>query len=344
MDNPFQSPAILSLCTGMRGLERGIERAIGPVRAVAYVEIEAFIVWNLVKQIEQGLLAPAPVWTNLKTFPSYQFHKRIHGITGGYPCQPFSVAGKQKGEEDPRHLWPYIREMVRTIEPVWCFFENVPGHLNLGYEQVKAELEELPYTIKEGIYSAEEVGATHRRERLFILALANSYRNGSGIKPGSDYGESQEAKSEEQRKKWNEIQREWLRTITGYSSTGMADASSPGLQKPGEQSAWEECQTIKRSGCIVPELAHADIRGQQQRDDAGMGWIRQQDAFPARPGQEQYSWESPRTIESGLGTTINGYNFREDLLRMAGNGVVEQTAEIAFIDLLRKHGILAPLP
>lgn len=112
VDNTLESPAVLSLCTGMRGLERGIERAIGPVRTVAYVEIEAFIIENLVQQMEQGVLAPAPVWSNLKTFPSEQFHGKIHGITGGYPCQPFSVAGQQKGTEDPRHLWPYIFDIV----------------------------------------------------------------------------------------------------------------------------------------------------------------------------------------------------------------------------------------
>jgi DNA (cytosine-5)-methyltransferase 1 len=118
VDHPFKSPAVLSLCTGMRGLERGLERAIGPTRTVAYVEIEAFIIENLVRQMEQGVLAPTPVWTNLKTFPAEQFHNKIHGITGGYPCQPFSVAGKRAGTEDPRHLWPSILSIIRATNPI----------------------------------------------------------------------------------------------------------------------------------------------------------------------------------------------------------------------------------
>lgn len=98
VDNTFESPSVLSLCTGMRGLERGIERAAGPVRTVAYVEIEAFVIENLVQQMEQGVLAPAPVWSNLKTFPSEQFHGKVHGITAGWPCQPFSLAGERGGK------------------------------------------------------------------------------------------------------------------------------------------------------------------------------------------------------------------------------------------------------
>lgn len=175
MDNTFKSQSVLSLCTGMRGLERGIERAIGTVRTIAYVEIEAFIIENLVQQMEQGVLDPAPVWSNLKTFPSQQFHGKVHGITGGFPCQPFSVAGKQRGTDDPRHLWPYIggseNSIVGSIRPFWCFFENVPGHLSLGYEGVRRNLQGLGYKVKEGIFSAEEVGAPHQRKRLFILGV-----------------------------------------------------------------------------------------------------------------------------------------------------------------------------
>jgi hypothetical protein len=101
VDNPFESPAILSLCPGILGLERGIERAIGPVRVAAYVEIEAFIVANLVAAMEAGLLAPAPIWTDVKTLNAKVFRKRIHGIIGGYPCQPFSLAGNRGGQMIP---------------------------------------------------------------------------------------------------------------------------------------------------------------------------------------------------------------------------------------------------
>lgn len=179
VDFTTETQNIISLCTGIRGLERGLERAGLKIRTVAFVEIEAFICENLASEMEQGLLDEAPIWTNLKTFDGRKFRGLVHGITGGYPCQPFSVAGKRNGKEDPRHLWPYIgggtNSIINAIRPLWCFFENVPGHLTLGYREVREDLQRLGYAVKEGIFSAEETGASHRRERLFILAIRKDY-------------------------------------------------------------------------------------------------------------------------------------------------------------------------
>lgn len=186
VDNPFKSPSILSICTGIGSLERGIERAIGTVRTIAYVEIEAFICENLLAGMEAGLVDAAPIWCNLKTFDAKPFRRKIHGIIGGYPCQPFSNAGKRKGQEDSRHLWPYILRDIKTIKPVWCFFENVRGHLTLGYEEVYRSLSEDGYAVECGIFTAEEVGAPHQRERLFILAIRKDYlANAKSIGIGS---------------------------------------------------------------------------------------------------------------------------------------------------------------
>jgi len=164
---------IISLCTGYGGIELGLELARVNVRTVAYVEVEAFAAANLVAKIEEGKMAPAPVWTDVKTFPAQSFSGKVHGITGGYPCQPFSNAGQRKGTEDPRHLWPYIEQHIRTIRPVWCFFENVSGHLSLGFEEVLKSLRDMGYSVEAGLFTAAEVGANHIRERLFILAYTD---------------------------------------------------------------------------------------------------------------------------------------------------------------------------
>jgi site-specific DNA-cytosine methylase len=265
VDNPFNSPSILSLCPGVLGLERGLERAIGPVRVAAYVEIEAFIIANLVAQMEQGKLAAAPIWSDVKTLNARLFRNKVHGIIGGYPCTPFSVIGKQTGGGHESHLWPYIHGHIGVIQPIFCWFENVVNHINIGYQQVKSELEAYGYTVKEGIYSALEAGATHTRERLFILAVDHSRCKG----------------------------------LQGYS---WDDSAEKGWKEPGRS------------------ISKASV-------------------FPRERGLSQFEWEQPRTLntKSGMGCTIDGYNYREDLLRAYGNSVVEQVAEIAFRDLLRKH-------
>lgn len=290
MDNTKESPVILSLCTGIRGLERGIERAMGSSLTVAaYVEIEAFIVENLLAGMEAGILDAAPIWTDLKTFPWQQFHGKVHGIIGGYPCQPFSHVGRQGGANDPRHLWPFIAEGIKTVRPVWCFFENVSNHINLGYEQVRSKLFELGYSVEEGLFSAEEVEAPHIRKRLFILAVDNTLCG--------RYGRSKEQIC--------------TRRQPSFLSSQIVDHSiHQGLQGyPGDEDrkgGWS-----KSIGSITPA------------------------SFPMGQGYEQYGWEAPRT-KSRMGCTVNGYNFREDLLRALGNGVVEQTAELAWKILWQK--------
>lgn len=170
MDSTKQSPNILSLCTGYGGIERGIRGAIGEVTVLAHVEIEAFAVANLVDKMETGRMAPAPIWTDLKTFNAKIFRGYVDILTGGYPCQPFSAAGSRRGTEDPRHLWPFIADIIRDCEPRQVFFENVEGHLSLGIAEVLADLEEMGYRVEVGIFSAAEIGAPHQRKRVFILA------------------------------------------------------------------------------------------------------------------------------------------------------------------------------
>jgi DNA-cytosine methyltransferase len=160
----------ISLCAGYGGIDIGLKRAVPGLQTIAFSEIEAFACANLVAKMEAGLLDAAPIWTDLKTFPWGQFCDRVDILSGGYPCQPFSAAGKRLGTEDPRHLWPYIANGIRAMRPRICFFENVEGHITLGLREVVAELESMGYAVSWGIFSAVEVGAPHQRKRVFILA------------------------------------------------------------------------------------------------------------------------------------------------------------------------------
>lgn len=169
----------VSLCAGYGGIDLGLKRAIPNLRTVAFSEIEGFACANLVAKMEAGLLDAAPIWTNLKTFPWAEFRGRVDILSGGYPCQPFSAAGKRLGTDDPRHLWPFIADGIRVMQPRVCFFENVEGHISLGLRAVIKELESLGYKTTWGIFSAREVGAPHQRKRVFIMAERSGERSAS---------------------------------------------------------------------------------------------------------------------------------------------------------------------
>ena len=138
MDTTKELPTVIAFCAGYGGIERGLDLAGLEHRVIAYVEIEAFAIANLVSKMEAGLLPPAPIYTDIKTFPSHLFRGKVSILTGGYPCQPFSAAGKRLGEDDPRHLWPHIRKHIEAIRPIQCFFENVEGHISLDSPQLSA--------------------------------------------------------------------------------------------------------------------------------------------------------------------------------------------------------------
>jgi len=171
----------LSLCTGYEGIGRGLRAVLPNVREVAYVEIEAFAVANLVNKMEEGRIHPTPIYTNLKTFPYRKFRGGVDILSGGFLCQPFSSAGKQKATEDPRHLFPFIAEGIRECQPRVVLLENVEGILSCKtgegepvLKYVGRTLEELGYTVEIGIFSAKEVGFPHERKRVFIVGVSNT--------------------------------------------------------------------------------------------------------------------------------------------------------------------------
>jgi hypothetical protein len=133
VDNPEINH--LSLCSGYGGIDLGLRRCIPSLRTVAYAEIEAFACELLLARMEGGQLDAAPIWTDLKQFPWGKFRGLVDILSGGYPCQPFSTAGKRLGGEDPRHLWPFISSGIRLLQPRVCFFENVDGHITQGLQR-----------------------------------------------------------------------------------------------------------------------------------------------------------------------------------------------------------------
>ncbi len=170
----MDSPRIMSLCSGVAGLDLGLQLAVPRARIVVYVEREAYPAAILLARMEDKSLEPAPIWCgDIGEFDGKPWRGCVDILTSGYPCQPFSVAGRRRGADDPRHLWPEIRRIVSEVHPRLCFFENVPGHLRLGFREVRQDLQKMGYKVEAGMYSAAEVGANHLRKRLFILAYSS---------------------------------------------------------------------------------------------------------------------------------------------------------------------------
>ena len=358
MDNTKRLPSVLSICTGYGGIEIGLERAIGTINILAHVEIEAYAVANLLAKMGTGDLVPAPVWTDIKTFPAHCFSGSVDILTGGYPCQPFSAAGQRRGADDPRHLWPWIKEHISIIRPGICFFENVEGHISLGLREVLTDLADLGYRVESdsgepawGLFSAAEVGAPHRRKRVFILAYDPDKRDNLWR---FNFSQAQAG--------WESINSE-----AGNCCNNVADPGSTEFNRVSESTERREDQASGVSGAIV---ANSCQQGPQntERKTIQSAWRRNErrttaqfcrSLWPSRPGEPQYEWEEPRVFDgklnpdwveslqgvqhgwTQLSNALPGEN-RIDRLRLLGNGVVPATAEKAFITLLtriKKPGI-----
>ena len=132
----------------------------------------------LAKKMETGELAPAPIHTDVKTFPYRRFLGQVGILSGGFPCQPFSSAGERQSTADPRHLFPFILEGIKQCRPELVFLENVDGIISSKtgdgesvLKYVLRSLEEVDYTATAGVFSASEVGAPHQRKKSLHLGL-----------------------------------------------------------------------------------------------------------------------------------------------------------------------------
>jgi site-specific DNA-cytosine methylase len=182
------TPTVLSIASGIGSLDTGFQMAIPGSRTVCYVERDISATGVLVKAIEEKKLDDAPIWTDCKTFDGKPWRRVVDWIIGGYPCQPFSIAGNRQGHGDPRNLWPAIKRIIGEVQPGGCFFENVGGHLQNGYfDIVRPELESLGFTVSEALVNASEVGSPQKRERVFILATNNRCERGQGLGTRTDF-------------------------------------------------------------------------------------------------------------------------------------------------------------
>jgi DNA (cytosine-5)-methyltransferase 1 len=164
---------VLDLFSGIGGFSLGLERA--GMKTAAFCEIDPFC-----RQVLKRHWPHTPIYDDIKQLTARNLHHdhipKIDLICGGYPCQPFSIAGKQRGQNDPRHLWPEMYRIIRELRPRWVICENVAGHVELGLDTVLADLDDSGYTPTPFIIPACAVGAPHRRDRIWIIAHTTGLR------------------------------------------------------------------------------------------------------------------------------------------------------------------------
>ena len=278
----------ISLCAGYGGIDIGLRGAIPNLRTVAFSEIEGFACANLVSKMEAGILDCAPIWTDLKTFPWRAFSDRVDILSGGYPCQPFSSAGKRAGGEDERHLWPFISSGIRILQPRICFFENVEGHITCGLHHVLCDLGRLGYRTTWGIFSASEVGAPHQRKRVFILAMANN--GGEGLQ-----GDICRLLVSSRRQEPG--------GSVGSCCGSSGDRELANTNSAGGRQDWQSSEP--RTNCIEQSSVI------ERRSKSGE--IQEKSLWPSRPGQPQYGWEPPRVVANSPSQRANaGQQFCDE--------------------------------
>jgi DNA (cytosine-5)-methyltransferase 1 len=165
----------LSLFTGAGG---GVyaSKLLGH-KVIGYVEWNDYCQRVIARRIDDGIFDRAPIFGDIRAFVCAGYAERYRGlvdvVSGGFPCQPFSVAGAQLGEDDPRNMWPAMRDVVREVRPRFVFAENVPGLASNGYlGTVLGDLAALGYDAEWCVLGADDCGAPHIRKRLWILAHA----------------------------------------------------------------------------------------------------------------------------------------------------------------------------
>ena len=271
----------ISLFAGIGGFDLGLERA--GMECVAQVEIDGFCQKVLTKHWPD-----VPKFGDIRDVGKHNL-PAADLICGGFPCQPFSVAGKQGGTADDRHLWPEMLRVITELKPAWIVGENVPGIINIFLDQAISDLEDQGYTCEPVVLPACAFDAPHRRDRIFIVAysISPTGRGGELVREGNRQG--------------------WEPTKTERESI------QPGHRQPhtGEPKQSRETMADTRSN----RLALIGKPGNDTPERGNRRGIPQNDS-----GQ---LWEA----EPSVGRVANGVPNRVDRLKSLGNAVVPQVAE-----------------
>ena len=336
-----QTQRIVSLCSGVGGLAEGLQLGLEyfglESRVGAYVEQESYAASVLLARMVDQAVEPAPISDSIDDIDE-RFRGCVDWIVAGFPCQPWSSAGKQQGTDDDRWLWPEIANCIRRVGPQGVFLENVPGLISGGgLEYVLSDFAEMGFDAEWGCLEAAQVRASHKRNRVFIMA----YRSGERLQWSLS---AKARRGDHNPQHGNHL---------GDSSRSVADSEWSGRSdKPRRRSS--QRAAVGRSGSAVGHTKRSRPQGSrlaepQRRDIAGApnadgpvfapgpgdfdGWGRVVD-------DGSFDFRAP-AIKPGLRVLADGVSLvvdatRADQLRCAGNGCVALQAAAAFVELVRR--------
>ena len=283
-----------SLFSGVGGFDLGLERAGHEV--VWQVENDAYCQKVLAKHWPD-----VPCYEDVHDCGAHNLAE-VDVICGGFPCQPVSVAGKQRGQDDERWLWPEFARILRELRPKHCLVENVPGLLVRGMGDVLGDLAALGYSAEWGCVSAASVGAPHLRKRIFVIGYTHGHHDD---------------------------------TLTGVSRGTRTDTSGSGdVAHTDSERGWTPEILWPQRG-DTSEFGHDGEAGavahtaSQQSDGGGDNGGGRPRPLPesGNGGEEARSLGSWWSVEPNVGRVADGVPNRVDRLRGLGNAIVPQVAE-----------------
>ncbi|MCH2547315.1 MAG: DNA (cytosine-5-)-methyltransferase [Alphaproteobacteria bacterium] len=285
---------VLDLFSGIGGFSLGLERA--GFDTIAFCEIEPFCRNVLCKHWPHVPIAQDIRQLRYENGRLYDaerviYEGRIDLICGGFPCQPFSVAGRKKGTKDDRDLWPEMFRLIQQTQPSWIIGENVAHFINMAFTRTKTDLESKGYTVQPFVIPACAIGAPHRRDRVWVIAHHNSSTT-QQTRCGSGVGSKESAALQTPRQS-GERQTVLDNRCTSLSGTDTADTNHQRCQ--GSQ-----CKTLS-----------GKQRKSWKSSGSYQGW---QDGWPV---------SAPRVCG-----VDDGIPNRTHRLKALGNAVVPQIPEI----------------